>query len=51
MNIALSQSIGRKQTQHSEDDLEPSLQLPATSNGLGNMHVLIASKSCVALFV
>ena len=52
-NIGLSQSIsqstGRKPTQ---GDLEPSFELPATSNGLGILHGLIASKSCMAfLFV
>ena len=51
-HIALSQSIVRKQTQPSVGDLEPSFELSATSNGLGNLHVLIASQSCVAsLFV
>ena len=44
--------IWRKQTQPSEGDLEPSFELYDTINGLGILHVLIASKLCVAfLFV
>ena len=49
INIALSQSIARQQTQCSEGDLEPFFELCTTSNGLGILPELIASESCVAL--